>query len=273
MTENTNQPFNSSHLNRTPIHNPFMRIFGLIGYPLGHSFSKKYFTAKFATEGITDAVYELFPLENISQFPGLLKSQPNLRGLNVTIPYKEQIIPYLDRLDSAAQRIGAVNVVKIAADGFATGHNSDYFGFKTTLEKQLQEYYALKRPNLRALILGTGGASKAVRVALEDMGIGHTYVSRKPGKNALGYDDLTEKLMANNLLIINTTPLGMHPDTDVFPPLPYEWLTPGHLLYDLVYNPAETVFLKRGAAQGAKTFGGLPMLHAQAEKSWEIWNG
>lgn len=250
-----------------------MRVFGLIGFPLGHSFSKKYFAAKFAAEGITDAAYELFPLESVGRFPELLRSQPNLRGLNVTIPYKEQIIPYLNRLDSAAQRIGAVNVVRVAADGSTTGHNSDYFGFKTTLENRLQEYYPLNRPNLRALILGTGGASKAVRVALEDMGMGHTYVSRRPGRNVLGYDDLTEKTVADNLLIINTTPLGMHPDTDVFPPLPYEWLTPAHLLYDLVYNPEETVFLKRGAAQGAKTLGGLPMLHAQAEKSWEIWNG
>jgi len=250
-----------------------MRTFGLVGYPLGHSFSKKYFTAKFAREGITDAAYELFPLENISQFPDLIEKQPDLRGLNVTIPYKQQVIPYLDGLDPAAQRIGAVNVIKIAGNGRKTGYNSDYFGFKTTLESWLQKYYAQEMPNLRALILGTGGASKAVRVALEDMGIAHTCVSRRRGENAISYGDLTEKSLAANRLVINTTPLGMYPGTGVLPPLPYEWLTPGHLLYDLIYNPEETAFLKRGAAQGAKTFGGLPMLHAQAEKSWEIWNG
>lgn len=250
-----------------------MRIFGLIGQTLSHSFSKKYFSAKFANEGVTDAAYELFPLETIDRFPELLKNQPNLRGLNVTIPYKQQVIPYLDVLDPAARRIGAVNVIKIAADGIKTGYNSDYFGFKTTLENWLPKQYPQEMPNLRALILGTGGASKAVRVALEDMGIAHTHVSRQRGENAISYGDLTEKSLAANHLVINTTPLGMYPDTAVFPPLPYEWLTREHLLYDLIYNPEETAFLKRGAAQGAKTFGGLPMLHAQAEKSWEIWNG
>ncbi len=252
-----------------------MRIFGLIGYPLGHSFSKKYFTEKFAKEGIANAAYELFPLENIELFPELLANQPILRGINVTIPYKEQVIPYLTRLDPAAQRIGAVNVIKREADGSTTGYNSDYFGFKSTLEGFLQKYYVAEGKNLRklkALILGTGGASKAVRIALEDMDIEYVYVSRRGGEGVYSYDDLTERAMEKHLLIINTTPLGMYPEVDVFPPLPYEWLTADHLLYDLVYNPEQTMFLQKGAERGAKTFGGLPMLHAQAEKSWEIWN-
>jgi len=252
-----------------------MRIFGLIGYPLGHSFSKKYFTEKFARENISEAVYELFPLENISQFPDLLASQPDLRGLNVTSPYKEQVIPFLTRLDPAAARIGAVNVIKVAADGTTIGYNSDYFGFKNTLEEFLQKHYAAKGQNaqpLKALILGTGGASKAVKVALENMAIAYTYVSRRSGAQILSYDDLTEQILSDYLLIINTTPLGMYPETDGFPPLPYGWITSRHLLYDLVYNPEQTRFLQKGAAQGVNTFGGLPMLHAQAEKSWEIWN-
>jgi shikimate dehydrogenase len=253
-----------------------MRVFGLIGYPLGHSFSKKFFTEKFAREHIADAAYELFPLETIALFPELLTSQPNLRGLNVTIPYKEQVIPHLTRLDPAAQRIGAVNVIKISADGSTTGYNSDYFGFKSTLEGFLRNCYGAEGKNLRklkALILGTGGASKAVKIALEDLGIEYAYVSRRGGEEVYSYDDLTERILSRHELIINTTPLGMYPEVDVFPPLPYEWLTADHLLYDLVYNPEQTVFLQKGAAQQAKTFGGLPMLHAQAEKSWEIWNG
>ncbi|MDJ1504660.1 shikimate dehydrogenase [Xanthocytophaga agilis] len=251
-----------------------MRIFGLIGYPLGHSFSKKYFTEKFAKEHITDASYELFPLEDIKLLPGLISSQPNLRGLNVTIPYKEQVIPYLTSIDPAAKRIGAVNVIKIAPDGSTTGYNSDYFGFKFTLEGFLNGNYISEGKSLRklkALILGTGGASKAVKIALDDMDIENVYISRRPGENIFGYDDLTEKIVGKYLLIINTTPLGMYPEVDVFPPLPYEWLTGDHLLYDLVYNPEQTIFLQKGSKQGAKTFGGLPMLYAQAEKSWDIW--
>ncbi len=252
-----------------------MRIFGLIGFPLGHSFSKKFFSEKFAQEGISDAAYELFPLETIELLPELLASQPNLRGLNVTIPYKEHVIPYLTRLDPAAQRIGAVNVIKIAPDQTTTGYNSDYFGFKSTLEGFLQKYYVSESKNpadLKALVLGTGGASKAVKVALEDMGIVHTSVSRHSGPAVLSYDDLTDKVVSAHRLIVNTTPLGMHPQINVFPPLPYQWLTTHHLLYDLVYNPEQTMFLQKGVEQQAKTFGGLPMLHAQAEKSWEIWN-
>ncbi|MDJ1493236.1 shikimate dehydrogenase [Cytophagaceae bacterium DM2B3-1] len=251
-----------------------MRIFGLIGYPLGHSFSKKYFTEKFAKEHITDASYELFPLEDIKLLPGLISSQPNLRGLNVTIPYKEQVIPYLTSIDPAAKRIGAVNVIKIAPDGSTTGYNSDYFGFKSTLEGFLNGNFISEGKSLRklkALILGTGGASKAVKIALDDMDIENVYISRRAGENIFGYDDLTEKILSKYLLIINTTPLGMYPEVDVFPPLPYEWLTGDHLLYDLVYNPEQTIFLQKGAKQGAKIFGGLPMLYAQAEKSWEIW--
>ena len=248
-----------------------MRVFGLIGYPLGHSFSKRYFTEKFARDGIADAVYELFPLADIAELPGLLASQPHLRGLNVTIPYKEQVLPFLTELDPAARRIGAVNVIRIGADGSRTGYNSDYFGFRSTLETFLAKN-AQNAPSLRALVLGTGGASKAVKVALEDMGIGHVSVSRQAGGGVVSYADVTPEILEEHRLIINTTPLGMHPEANSCPPLPYKALTADHLLYDLVYNPEQTVFLQRGAAQGAETFGGLPMLHGQAEKSWEIWN-
>jgi shikimate dehydrogenase len=253
-----------------------MRVFGLIGYPLGHSFSKRYFTEKFVREGITDAVYELFPLADIADLPGMLASQPHLRGLNVTIPYKEQVLPFLTELDPAARRIGAVNVIRIGADGSRTGYNSDYFGFRDTLETFLGNSLknAQNANGLQALVLGTGGASKAVKVALEDMGIGYVSVSRQAGGGVVSYADVTPEMLGTHRLrlIINTTPLGMYPNVNDCPPLPYEALTSDHFLYDLVYNPEQTVFLERGAAQGAKTFGGLPMLHGQAEKSWEIWN-
>ncbi len=252
-----------------------MRLFGLIGYPLSHSFSKKYFTEKFAKEGIADAAYELFELADINGLPAVLKQNPALRGLNVTIPHKLNVVPFLDHIDGAAARIGAVNVVKIHSDGRTTGYNSDYFGFRDSLTNWYWQLYGAsgltKLKLQQALLLGSGGAGKAVQTALHDMGIPYQIVSRQAGAN-LNYEDLTESKLSDYQLIINTTPLGMSPHTDACPPLPYHWLNAGHHLYDLVYNPTDTKFMQMGRARGAQVLNGLPMLYAQAEKSWEIWN-
>ena len=244
------------------------RVFGLIGYPLSHSFSKKYFSAKFADEKIEDCRYELFELPAITDFPDLLQREPNLKGLNVTIPYKQQVIPYLDDLHETADKIGAVNVVRVSENKRLTGYNSDYFGFRASLEPWLEESAIL------ALVLGTGGASKAVMVALDDMRIPYQTVSRKEGKGDLTYDTVAQdpRIIGSYKLIINTTPAGMSPDTERAPQLDYSLITPAHYLYDLIYNPLETRFMKLGAAAGAKVKNGLDMLHLQAEKSWEIWN-
>jgi shikimate dehydrogenase len=253
-----------------------MRLFGLIGYPLSHSFSKKYFTEKFAREGISDASYELFELPDIAGFPALLKSQPRLQGINVTIPHKLNVIPFLDTLDDAAARIGAVNVIRVGPDGRTKGYNSDYYGFQSSLTDWFRQLYGesgrAHLQSLRALVLGSGGASKAVQTALQDMGISSRIVSRQVA-NGLSYEDLTPALVAEHGLIVNATPLGTAPNTAAFPPFPYGWLGTSHCLYDLVYNPPITAFMQQGQARGAYTLNGLPMLHAQAEKSWEIWNG
>ncbi|CAA9344316.1 MAG: Shikimate 5-dehydrogenase I alpha [uncultured Cytophagales bacterium] len=253
-----------------------MRLFGLIGYPLSHSFSKRYFTEKFAREGIADASYELFELPDIGGFPALLKAQPQLRGINVTIPHKLNVIPFLDALDDAAARIGAVNVIKVGADGRTTGYNSDYYGFGSSLADWFRQLHGegggSRLRSLKALILGSGGASKAVQTALHDMGIPGRIVSRQ-AVNGLGYDDLTPALVAEHRLLVNATPLGTAPNTAAFPPFPYDLLGAGHYLYDLVYNPPVTAFMQQGQARGTHVLNGLPMLHAQAEKSWEIWNG
>ena len=244
------------------------RVFGLIGYPLSHSFSKKYFSAKFADEQIEDCRYELFELPAITDFPDLLQREPNLKGLNVTIPYKQQVIPYLDDLHETADKIGAVNVVRVSENKRLTGYNSDYFGFRASLEPWLEE------SAIQALVLGTGGASKAVMVALDDMRIPYQTVSREEGKGDLTYDNVAQdpRIIGSYKLIINTTPVGMSPDTEQAPQLDYSLITPAHFLYDLIYNPLETRFMKLGAAAGAKVKNGLDMLHLQAEKSWEIWN-
>ena len=242
-------------------------IYGLIGYPLSHSFSKKYFTEKFAREGIADAHYELFEIKTIEEFPALTQTQKSLVGLNVTIPYKQQVMPYLDRLDAVAEKIGAVNTIKFGKNGEKSGHNSDYYGFRGSLEKWLQ---GAKIKD--ALVLGTGGASKAVLVVLHDMGITPQLVSRTTSAKAISYDDLRQKDLSLYPLVINTTPLGMSPKTEAFPDIEYGQLTVNHYCYDLVYNPEETAFMKKAGAQGAKTKNGLEMLYLQAEKSWEIWN-
>lgn len=244
-----------------------MKTFGLIGKKLGHSFSKKYFTEKFDKEGITDCEYQLFELADISEFPGLIKEQPSLCGLNATIPYKQEVMPYLDELSTAAQRIGAVNVIRFENDGKLVGHNSDYIGFKISLEKFLNG----AKPQ-KALILGTGGASKAVKAALEDLGITPQFVSRTSGENQLAYKELSEEILSSHRLIVNTTPLGMFPQVEEFPAIPYQFLTSSHFCYDLVYNPETTAFMKKSAEHGAKTINGLEMLIGQAEAAWEIWN-
>ncbi len=244
-----------------------MKTYGLIGYRLSHSFSKKYFNEKFTKENIADCVYENFPLETIQEFTSLLHNTPDLKGCNVTIPYKEEIIQYLDELDSAAKEIGAVNVVKILPDGKLIGYNSDYYGFKTSLEK-----FIPANQSFRALILGTGGAAKAVAVALKDLGIPYQYVSRSKGNGVISYAEIDAKLLGQYSIIINTSPLGMYPDVDSFPAIPYQFLTDKHYLYDLVYNPEVTTFMRKGKEHGAHVVNGLEMLIGQAEKAWEIWN-
>lgn len=242
-----------------------MRVFGLIGNPLTHSFSKKYFTQKFEAENIAGCRYELYPLDNIDQLPGLLQQEPALEGINITIPYKEQVLAYLDEQSPAVQQIKACNCIHIV-DGKLVGHNTDVLGFQQSLQQQLQPHHT------KALILGTGGAAKAVAFALEQLQLTYQYVSRRPGDNTIGYEDLAPELMQSHTLIINTTPLGTYPDTEKAPPIPYTLLTDRHHLYDLVYNPAATLFLRKGKEQGAQVQNGADMLVIQAEESWKIWN-
>ena len=243
-------------------------LFGLIGYPLGHSFSKRYFTEKFEQLGLQDShAYTQFEIPSIDEFPALLAT-PAIKGFNVTIPYKQQIIPFLDEIDPAAARIGAVNTIKILPDGRTRGYNTDYFGFQGTLEvwSAFEDFKARK-----ALVLGQGGAAKAVIAAIEDLGIPVIKVSRQAAEGIISYNELPA-LMESIGLIVNTTPLGMHPNEAACPPIPYELLTSQHYLYDIVYNPLETTFLKEGLAHGA---GGIhtviEMLYGQADKAWEIW--
>lgn len=243
-----------------------MKTFGLIGRHLQHSFSPAYFANKFEQEAISDCVYKLFPLAQIKDFKGLLQKNLNLAGLNVTIPYKQAIIPFLDALSPQAAQIGAVNTIQFM-EGKLIGHNTDVYGFQTSLEQKL-------RPtpfDSKALILGTGGASKAVAYALENMGIAYQYVSRKKTLHALCYELISPELLQEYLIIINTTPLGMSPNIETCPLLPYTEIGSKHILFDLVYNPRQTLFLKKGLEQGAQTINGLEMLHLQAEKAWNIW--
>jgi len=238
--------------------------YGLIGYPLTHSFSPAYFTAKFQKEGI-DAVYETFALPSITDFPSLINAYPDLRGLNVTIPYKQTIIPYLDRLSDTAKEIGAVNCIAIK-DGRLTGYNTDATGFEKSLVPLLTPAHK------RALVLGTGGSSLAVKYVLNELGIPFLSVSRQQKEDTVLYKALNESIIKDHLLVINTTPLGMFPDTAAFPDIPYRALTEAHLLYELVYNPGETKFLSLGKEHGATIKNGLEMLQLQADASWEIWS-
>lgn len=245
----------------------YRRLFGLIGYPLSHSFSRRYFSDKFAKEGIQDAAYELFPLPNITAFPDLLADHPNLVGLNVTIPYKQAVLPYLDALDAGAEAVGAVNTIKIE-QGQLTGYNTDVAGFERSLQQLLRRKD--RRPE-RALVLGTGGASLAVIYVLGQLGIAYQLVSRQAAADRITYEELSTKDVRRHRLIINTTPLGMSPNVDTFPPIPYEGIGNEHLLFDLVYNPEVTAFLRKGGERGAAISNGLNMLYGQAEKAWEIW--
>ncbi len=266
-----------------------MKTFGLIGYPLSHSFSPNYFARKFKVEKISGAEYTVFPLKKIEDFNVFIEQNPSLTGLNVTIPYKETIIPYLNKLDSVSKKIGAVNCIKILKTNpqnnsetpFLSGYNTDVWGF----EKSLLKY--LKQDHKKALILGTGGSSKAVCFVLEKLNIDFFFVSRKTSSSKynesqnfptlksdyiIGYDDLNENIISESALIINCTPLGMFPKVEKAPPLPYHFLSSSHLLFDLIYNPQETLFLKKGREQSATTVNGMEMLKLQADKSWEIWN-
>lgn len=245
-----------------------MRTFGLIGRSLAHSFSQLYFTQKFYQLGLEDCRYELFELAAASELPGLLAQHPDLAGLNVTIPYKEQIWPYLHDVASSAARVGAVNVIEIRPDGSLIGHNTDYVGFR----ESLRTFYPVPESGARALVLGTGGAAKAVAVALRELGIAYWLVSRDALGRNLTYAELTPEVVAAHPLIINTTPLGTYPDVNACAPLPYAALTPQHYLYDLVYNPRETLFLQKGREAGANTKNGFDMLERQAEAAWAIWN-
>ena len=244
-----------------------MKKFGLIGYPLAHSFSKEYFTRKFLKENLDDHEYLNFPINTISGFPQIIEANPDLVGLNVTIPFKEQIIPFLDDLDFMAKKVSAVNTIKfIEKHGkkILKGYNTDIYGFSESLKEVLNGRVE------DALILGSGGASKAVAFVLDMMGVNYHIISRKSGFRT--YGELDESFILNYKIIINTTPLGTFPEVDTCPEIPYRYITPSHILFDLIYNPAETLFLKRGKENGATISNGLKMLHLQAQKSWEIWN-
>lgn len=246
-----------------------MRTFGLIGFPLSHSFSKKFFTEKFEKEKIPDCIYELFPMEKVELVLSLLADNESLCGFNITIPHKVSIIPYLDQVDIAAAEIGAVNCVRVSrVDGkwSLKGFNTDAYGFAESLKP------LLKSNHRKALIFGNGGAAKAVKYVLQTLEIPFQVVSRKGGVNEISYQEVTPAVLQGHQLLINTTPLGMSPHTDTAPAIPYDALGEGHLAYDLVYNPLETLFLSKAKTQGATVKNGLEMLYLQAERSWEIWN-
>lgn len=244
-----------------------MRNFGLIGYPLGHSFSRKYFTEKFEKEGV-DAQYELYQLAKIEDFDDLIKKN-DFSGLNVTIPYKETVMKYLDEVDETAAEIGAVNTILFKKGENKTilkGYNTDVIGFTNSIFPHLKPFHK------KALILGTGGAAKAVVYGLNKLGIETTYVSRSPKEGQLSYHNLNENILSDYLIIVNASPVGTFPNVDNCPDIPYNLLTSKHLLYDLVYNPAETLFLKKGKAKGAAIQNGSEMLTGQAIAAWKIWN-
>lgn len=243
-----------------------MRRYGLIGYPLSHSFSKKYFEDKFRQEGIADCAYELFPIKSIEEIRDVLRWNPDLHGLNVTIPYKELVIPFLHDTTHLPAGLHACNCIRIQG-GRLTGFNTDIIGFEKSFSPLLKPHHT------NALVLGSGGAASAVAFTLNRLGIAYKIVGRSRGSRAaLTYDELNESIIATHHVIVNTTPLGMHPDTDAYPPLPYEAIGPEHYLYDVVYNPAKTAFLQKGEQQGAATRNGSEMLVIQAEESWRIWS-
>jgi shikimate dehydrogenase len=245
-----------------------MNKYGLIGYPLGQSFSKKYFSNKFETENI-DAEYLNFEIDNINKFSNIIDENKDIVGLNVTIPYKEKVIQFIDKLDAEAEKIGAINTIKVIHNGgekTTIGYNTDAYGFEESLKPFLKQHHT------KALVLGTGGASKAVIYTLKKLGIEYKLVSRKKTDNNLTYEDITNEILLKHPLVINSTPLGMYPNIDDCPQLPYEAITNKHLFYDLIYNPKETVFLKKAKKYNATIVKGENMLIKQAEKAWTIWN-
>lgn len=244
-----------------------MRTYGLIGFPLAHSFSKKYFTEKFEKEGITDVAFYNFPLASISEFPQLVKADPTLKGLNVTIPYKEKVLKYVNHLSEEVKETGAANCIKIQEDGLVA-YNTDVIGFRDSFVKKL------KPGDKKALVLGSGGSSKAVQYVLHKLGIDFLVVSRTKDKKQkfIQYEQISKEMLDEFTVVINCTPLGMSPEEFSFPAIPYSLLTEKHYLFDLVYNPAKTQFLKRGEEQGAVIENGYEMLVLQAEASWKIWN-
>jgi shikimate dehydrogenase len=242
-----------------------MRVFGLIGFPLSHSYSADFFNSKFKSFGLNDHIYKLFPIEYIADIKDLLKSEPYLSGLNVTIPYKKQVIAFLDNLSAEARQIAAVNCISIR-NGKLTGYNTDCFGFEKAYLKHIIE------ASSRVLVLGNGGASKAVQYVLKEHDINYLIVSRTKSDLSITYHDLSSEIIKDHKVIINTTSLGMFPNTAEFPPLNYQNLTEKHFLIDLIYNPKLTVFLKTGKVRGCKVYNGLPMFQHQANKAWELWD-
>ncbi|QTE22751.1 shikimate dehydrogenase family protein [Polaribacter cellanae] len=241
--------------------------FGLLGKDISYSFSRGYFTKKFKNLGFTKTKYVNFDIPKIEDFPNIIKNDDSICGINVTIPYKEEVIPYLDKLDKTAKKIGAVNTIKFTKRGNLKGYNTDVVGF----EKSISPYF--KKHHKFALILGTGGASKAVAFALKRNNIKYKFVSRNPsGEKEISYQDLSEKIFNKYNVIINCTPLGTSPNVDKYPTIPYQYLSKKHLLFDLIYNPELTIFLEKGKERGATVKNGYQMLEIQAEESWAIWN-
>ena len=240
--------------------------FGLLGRNISYSFSKGYFTKKFATENIKNCSYENFDIPEITDFTEIIKKNPAVQGLNVTIPYKEAVLPFLDELSEKAKSIGAVNTIKFTKNGKAKGYNTDYFGFMESLKPLLQAHHK------KALILGTGGASKGVAFALKELNIDYLFVSRSEKENGITYDQIHASTFDEYQIIINCSPVGTSPNVEAYPLIPYHYFTQQHIAYDLIYNPEETEFLKKAKNQGAQTKNGMDMLVFQAEKSWEIWN-
>ena len=246
-----------------------MKHLGLIGFPLSHSFSVKYFREKFSREGISEFEYRNYPIKSVQELKPLIEEKEDLIGLNVTIPYKKEVMHLLDEIDPEAAEIGAVNTIRIKRSSgkiHLKGYNSDAYGFRESLLPLLGAGHQF------ALVLGTGGASKAITHVMEQLGISYQYVSRTPTSDQKHYLDLCYSVIKKHTLIINTTPLGTYPDTSAFPNIPYDLVTSGHILFDLVYNPPETEFLRLGKQKGATVMNGHEMLILQAERSWEIWN-
>lgn len=246
--------------------NIIQKQFGLVGKNIAYSFSKKYFSDKFSTEYFEGCRYVNFDIQTLEEFPSIIKNNPDLKGLNVTIPYKESVLPFLNKISKKATQIGAVNVIKITKKGNLKGFNSDYYGFGKSLKTILKPHHK------NALILGTGGAAKAVAFALKMLKIEYTFVSREVTEKTIDYTRINETTFDNFQIIINCTPLGTSPNIEAFPPIPYNYFTDKHIAFDLIYNPEETVFLQKAKLKGATIKNGYEMLVFQAEKSWKIWN-